>query len=78
MGMPWDRALSQPIVLKDGRVITTLAGVRELLIAIPPRYRQGEVWRYVGELLNDAANNRATVDELAEMLARGLKGAGLL
>jgi hypothetical protein len=36
------------------------------------------VWRHVGELLNEAANDRATVDEVAEMLARGLKGAGLL
>jgi hypothetical protein len=76
--MPWDRALNQPIVLKDGRTVTTLEGVRELLLAIPPRYRQGAEWRYVGELLNEAANDRATVDEVAEMLTRGLKGAGLL
>jgi hypothetical protein len=36
----------------------------------------GAVWRYVGELMNEAADDSATVDEFAEMLARGLSGAG--
>jgi hypothetical protein len=76
--MPWDRALNQPIVLKDGRAISTLEEARELVRAIPLRYRQGAVWRYVGELMSEAADDRATVDEFAEMLARGLSGAGLL
>jgi hypothetical protein len=59
-------AAGLPIVLKDGRTVTTWEGVRELLLAIPPRYRQGAVWRYVGEVLKEAANDRATVEEVAE------------
>jgi hypothetical protein len=76
--MSWSRPLTTPIVLKDGRTVTTFAEVRELMVSIPPRYRQGAVWRYVGELLSEAANDRAMVAEVEEMLLRGLKGAGLL
>jgi len=76
--MPWSRPLSEPIVLKDGRRVTTLAEVRELIVSIPPRYRQGAGWRYLGEFLGEAADDRATVAEVEEMLLKGLKGAGLL
>ena len=76
--MPWDRPLKHPIVLKDGRSVATLGEVRELLRVIPPRYRQGAVWRYIGELIREAANDRANVEEVGEVLSRGLRGAGLL
>jgi hypothetical protein len=74
--MPWDRALTKTIVLKDGRRVTTLSEVRELIASIP--HREGAVWRYIGELLKEAANDRATVSEIEEILLRGLKSAGLL
>jgi hypothetical protein len=76
--MPWSKKLPAPIVLRDGQMALTLDEVRELLRAISPRYRQGAVWRYVGELIKEAANDRASVEEVAEVLSRGLRGAGLL
>jgi hypothetical protein len=32
----------------------------------------------LGEVLKEAANDRATVEVVAEVLVRGLKGAGLI
>ena len=76
--MSWDRALNHPIVLKDGRTVTTLKDVRHLLRAIAPRYRQGAVWRYLGALVTVAAEDRVSTEDVAEVLARALRGAGLL
>jgi hypothetical protein len=76
--MLWSLKLAQPIALKDGRTIATLGQAREMMLSVPPNHRQGAVWRYVAELLTEAAADRASVAEVEEMLLRGLKGAGLL
>jgi hypothetical protein len=47
--------------------------MRQLMIAMPANFRQRAVWRYIAELLTETANDRASVDEVAEMLVSGLK-----
>jgi hypothetical protein len=76
--MPWSRPLSTPIELKDGRTIATLAEVREIMLSIPLHVRRSDVWRYVAELLDDAANDKAAVTEVEEMLVRGLTAARMI
>ena len=76
--MPWSRSLVTPMTLKDGRIVATLAQVRELMLSIPLDARSNAAWRFIPELLTEAAADRASVSEVEEMLLRGLKGAGLL
>jgi hypothetical protein len=76
--MPWSRRLNNPIALKDGRTVATLAHMRELTLSIPVEVRRGGPWRYIPELLKEAAADRASVTAVEEMLLRGLRVAGLL
>jgi hypothetical protein len=76
--MPWSRPLTTPIELKDGRTIATLAEVREMMLSIPLHVRRGDVWRYAAELLDEAANDKAAVTEVEEMLVRGLTAARMI
>jgi hypothetical protein len=76
--MPWTRKFAEPITLKDGRTIATLGEAREMMLSVPPNHRQGAVWRYVAELLDEAAADRASVAEVEDMLLRGLTEAGLI
>jgi hypothetical protein len=76
--MPWTRKLANKIKLKDGRTIGTLNQARELLLSIPPPQRETSLWRYIAKALDDAASERASVEEVQAMLIRGLKIAGLL
>jgi hypothetical protein len=76
--MPWTRKFAEPITLKDGRTIATLGEAREMMLSVPPYHRQGAVWRYAAELLDEAAADRASVVEVEEILWRGLRTAGLI
>jgi hypothetical protein len=71
-GMPWDRRFGIPIALLDGRTITTLSDARDVLLTITPTARRGAVWRYLSQLLTDAAAGRTSMVEVEEMLVRGL------
>src|SRR5260370_19807568 len=78
--MPSSRKLTEPIVLKVGRTIATLSQAREMMLSIPIDRRRGEMWRYIAELLNEAAaDNTASAHVDAEgQLIRALKAEGLL
>jgi hypothetical protein len=77
--MPWSHKLTKPIVLKDGRTIATLGQAREMMLSIPIDRRRGEMWRYIAELLNEAARDStasAHVETEAQLI-RALKAEGL-
>jgi hypothetical protein len=76
--MPWSRKLSAPLVLKDGRVISTLGQAREMMLSVPPDVRREPVWRYITEFLDDAAADKASVAHVEELLLRGLKAARMI
>jgi hypothetical protein len=52
--MPWSRPLSEPIVLKDGRVIATLNDARVVMRSLPAANQSGDVWLYAGGLIPKA------------------------
>jgi hypothetical protein len=76
--MPWDRRFGVPIALLDGRTIATLSDAREVLLTIAPFAQKQAVWRYIAELLKEAAADRAAMTEVEEMLLRGLNTEGLI
>jgi hypothetical protein len=63
--MTWSRAFAEPLVLADGRVITTLREAGELILGLPERHRANGHWQSAMELLMAAAE-----DPSAEALDR--------
>jgi hypothetical protein len=76
--MPWDRRFGVPIALLDGRTITTLSDAREVLLTIARTARRGAVWRYLSQLLIEAAADRGSMTEVGEMLSRGLNAERMI
>jgi hypothetical protein len=76
--MPWSRALTTPIKLKDGRTLATLGEAREMMLSVPPLHRRGPVWRYAAEVLNEAAADRASIEDVEDQLTRALQAEGLI
>jgi hypothetical protein len=76
--MPWDRSFGVPIALLDGRTITTLAEAREVLMTVAPPVRRSAVWRYLSQLLTEAAADRAAMTEVEEVLLRGLNAERMI
>jgi hypothetical protein len=76
--MPWDRRFGVPIALLDGRTIATLSDAREILLTIAPTARRGAVWRYLSQLLTDAAVGRISMVEVEEMHLRGLNAERMI
>jgi hypothetical protein len=76
----WSKKFWHPIVLKDGRTITTLAEARVFMLALPERHQLRPFWQYAAELLVEAAarGDRGSVDDAAAQLSRALTAEGLL
>jgi hypothetical protein len=58
-GMPWERRFGEPIALPDGRLISTLSDAREVILTVTPAAQRPAAWRYIAELLKEAAASRA-------------------
>ncbi|MGO8912340.1 MAG: hypothetical protein ACLQDM_23850 [Bradyrhizobium sp.] len=76
--MTWSRKLSKPIPLKDGRILTTLADARAIVLALPERHQRNEHWLYAGELLFEAATRQGPMKITVAQLERALKAEGLI
>jgi hypothetical protein len=76
--MPWSRPLSEPIVLKDGRVIVTLNDARVIMRSLPATSQSSDVWLYAGGLMLEAATSNGPIGEAAAQLRRALRAEGLL
>lgn len=76
---PWSHPLYQPIVLKDGRRLVTLADARAFMLGLSERAALRPYWQYAGELVLEAATSRGGAPKEAwAQLRRALVGEGLL
>jgi len=76
--MSWDRRFGVPIALLDGRLITTLSDTNEVMLSVAQHARGKAAWRYIAELLKEAAADRADMTEVEEMLMRALNAEGMV
>jgi hypothetical protein len=79
--MPWPLKFPEPIILKDGRVLKSVADARAFMLALPERRQMASHWQYAAELLWRAAAPRsskeATLHAWAQ-LRRALIAEGML
>ena len=59
-------------------MLATLGEAREMMLSLPPIHRRGPVWRYAAEVLNEAAADRASIDDAETQLSRALSAEGLI
>lgn len=77
--MPWTDFLTDPITLKDGRVLQTLADAARLITGLSEA-RQAHAWvLYAAELLLKAADagDVASIKEATRQVERALKREGI-
>jgi hypothetical protein len=55
--MNWSRTLAKPIIPRDGRRVGTVAAALALVLSLPDLDRRQAIWRDLGELLGEAAND---------------------
>src|SRR5450432_2325718 len=78
--MSWIRKLDEPIELKDGRMLVTLADAHRLMLALPEARLRSYHWQYTSDLLKKFAS-RGSPSAFAQALAqlpRALRSEGLL
>jgi hypothetical protein len=76
--MNWSRTLAKPLTLRDGRKIGTVAAALALVVSLPDVDRRQAVWRDVGELLAEAANDQSWMPDVEAELSQALKSEGLI
>jgi hypothetical protein len=76
--MTWSRKFAQPIALKDGRMIGTLAAALALMLSLPKLHQREAVWHDIGELLAEAATDKSWVPDAEAQLSQVLKAEGLI
>jgi len=74
--MPWSRKLPTPIVLKDGRTLSTLADARALVLSLPASRQRDENWFYAMGLLHEGAVSGGPIRVTVAQLTRALKAEG--
>jgi hypothetical protein len=78
--MPWTRKLTVPVRLKNGRVLATLAEVRELLMTLPLERQRALHWRYVEEIMAEISGSPVSerVRDLTPPLICALEAEGMI
>jgi hypothetical protein len=78
--MHWIRKFDEPIALKDGRKIATLADARRLMLSLPEIRLRSRHWQDAGELLLKAANSQGSfaLARARAQLPRALQFEGLI
>jgi hypothetical protein len=76
--MNWSRTLPRPMILRDGRCIGAIAAALALVVSLPAFNERQAVWRDVGELLAEAANDKSWVPDVEAQLSQALKSEGLI
>jgi hypothetical protein len=78
--MPWVRKFDEPIALKDGRTLATLADARRLMVSLPVIHLRAHHWPYAGDLLLKAASRDGgfALAQARAQLPRALKAEGLI
>ncbi len=76
----WIRKFDEPLTLKDGRTLVTLADAHRLMLALPEARLRSFHWQHTHALLNKAAT-RGSPSAFAQAVAqlpRALRSEGLL
>ena len=76
--MTWARKFVDPIALKDGRTIATLADARAVIGSLPETARRKEDWLYAGGLVQEAATLNGPMKITVAQLTRALIAEGLI
>jgi hypothetical protein len=78
--MTWSRKFPDPLRLKDGRVIATLAQARDLMLALPQDSQANPYWRGAADLLLQAAyrGRQAPIQDVGAQLSRAFRADGLM
>jgi hypothetical protein len=78
--MPWVRKFDQPIALKDGRKLATLADARRLMLSLPELRQRTHHWQHTADLLLKAASRdgRFALAQVRAQLPRALEAEGLI
>jgi hypothetical protein len=72
--MPWNKKLSRPLMLKDGKRLETLSDVRSLFLERFATITHSTPLAYAGELLLKAVETgkRADIEAATEQIARAI------
>jgi hypothetical protein len=76
--MNWERKLSFPIKLKDGRWLRTCQDVGKVIIALPESRQRSECWEATAKRLMDVADGRGDRSDLHLYLTQSLRADNLL
>ena len=78
--MPWVRKFSEPIALKDGRLLESLADARGVMLSLPVSYQRTPHWQQSSDLLLKAASRDGAfaLAQAQAQLPRTLRIAGLI
>jgi hypothetical protein len=78
--MSWFRKLDEPIALKDGRTLATLADANRLMDSLPEPRLRTDHWQSTHDLLVKAAcrDGRFALAQVRAQLPRALKADGLI
>jgi hypothetical protein len=76
--MPWDAKFWHPLILKDGRKVTTLSEARVLILSLPDLHQANPYWQYATEMLLLASGSKSAIDEALLQMVRALKAEGLI
>jgi hypothetical protein len=74
--MPWTRKLSDPIFLKDTRVLATLADARQFVLDLPSRDQRNPRWQRTWALLLDASRKHSVLESAEGQLRIELHADG--
>jgi hypothetical protein len=76
----WLRPLLREVFLQDGRRIVTLSDARQVILDLPARRQETQVWAEAGRLLLAASHyvaSRADLEACEQQLMIALKAEGL-
>jgi hypothetical protein len=76
--MNCSRTFAEPIALKDGRKIGTLAAALAFMPSLPDLNERQAVWHEVGELLAEAATDKRWIPDAEAQLLQALKTEGMI
>jgi hypothetical protein len=74
--MPWTRKLSNPIFLRDTRVLATLSDARQFLLDLPSRDQRNARWQPTWALLLDASRKQSILASAEAQLRTALNADG--
>ena len=76
--MPWSFKFANPIALKDGRRLETLADARALIFTLPDRRLDRPHLKLAVQLLDEASRDWMMVVQAGDQIRVALRAEGLI